>query len=840
MWALRIRRASLLLTSTALIWGSGQSASAQTTNAQTTGARAAGAQITGQQINGAHAMSSRSAAGRSRAGRGMATEGRKSVNPVVRAPVHSTNASADPEAVTVSGARRTVSHNSENVIGQKELAQQVPGQNILKAVGQLPGVSYSSTDPLGIDTWGASVYVRGFFMNQLGITLDGVPLNDQTYATTNGLNIANAWISDDIGRVSVSQGAGAVDVASNTNLGGTMQFFTSDPKDKAGATVSQGFGSYAMKRTYVRVDSGTLNSTGTKFYVAYSRDFEKKYASQSPGFMQQVNGKLVQPIGEDSSMTAFFNWNEAEVYGSLDKSLGSIAAYGWRQELLYPNYALAYSYAEGNYPSGWDNLVSGNYTQLFDAGQSTQDYIGGINFDLALTDRLRWKTTLYAHRDISDTTYSAPGTVSLGTGAPLSEQVWMSGIMREGFNSYFEYKIGNHTINTGAWFENNSNNSGTYYFNEPLLGEGAPLKTTGPYDVYGPAFATGWAYRWSTNTFQYHVMDTWRILPEFTATYGFKSLLQTTAGGDYAYDPTGDYSGLNAPGPTGSMTSAAAFLPAVNLDWRFLKGHELYFDFAENMKPYAASPYASATEPGPWMVQTQAQFNQLKKTLTPERDFTYVLGYRYTGRRMVFGVDGYHSDNYNRLLSGATGIGGADQGATFFNSKHATQWGMDAVLTLMPVKGLSVTNSVSYNHFAYAASIPVCAAADDAGDCTSYGNLRGKKMDGYPSVMYKANLSYTWRGASAYFDVNYYSKRQYSMLNDTHVPAYWLANLGASYHFGKVGFLHDVTASFTVYNLFNAKYIAMMGENGFPTTGDMQSIERGSVREYFGTIKAAY
>lgn len=838
MWMLRPMYISLLLTSSALIFGGDYCARAQSapssSDTDTSAVTPAHHPIRGSMRGARQVHVTTNSNARVTAGR--------------------------PEVLTVSHTRRAISHNSENVLGKQALEQQVPGQNVLKAVGQLPGVSYSSTDPLGIDTWGASVYMRGFFQNQLGVTLDGVPLNDQTYTSINGLNIANAWISDDISRVSVSQGAGSLDLASNTNLGGSMQFFTSDPKEKAGATVSQGFGSYAMKRTYVRVDSGKLNKTGTRFYVAYSRDFEKKYDAVSPDFMQQVNAKLVQPIGEESKMTAFFNWNNAEVYGYMDKSLTELKQFGWRQELLYPNYGAAYKIAANyvnsngnNLPSGWGN-PGDIYTQLYDAGQSTQDYIGGINFDLKLAKNLRWKTTLYAHRDLSNATYSAPGVVSVGTGAPISEQVWMNREMREGFNSFFEYKIANHTINTGAWYENNSSSALTDYFNEPLLGQGAPLSTTGPYTTYGAAFATGWAYKFSTNTFQYHVMDTWRILPNFTATYGFKSMLQTTAGGDYAYATNGaagyssadgnyhyTYSGLTSPGPTGSMTSSAAFLPAVNLDWRFLPGHELYFDFAENMRPYSASPYDSATTPGPWMVQDQATFNANKKTLKPETDFSYVLGYRYTGRHVIAGIDGYHTDVHNRLLSGASGaIVGGSQGATFFNSKRASQWGMDAVLTLIPVKGLSITNSVSYNHFTYAANVPVCAATDDNGNCTSTGNLRGKKTDGYPSVMYKANLSYTWHKASAYLDVNYYSKRQYSMLNDTHVPAYWLANMGASYHFGKVGFLHNVTASFTVYNLFNAKYIAMMGENGFPTSGDYQSVERGAVREYFGTIKAEY
>lgn len=768
------------------------------------------------------------------------------------------------EAVQVTALRRTVSHNAETVVGARELSQQVPGQNILKAVGQLPGVSYSSTDPLGIDSWGTSVYMRGFFQTQLAMTLDGVPLNNQAYTSTNGLNIANAWISDDISRVAVSQGGGALGVPSNTNLGGSMQFFTTDPKEKAGATVSQGFGSYAMKRTYVRIDSGDLNSTGTRFYVAYSRDFEKKYDASTPAFMQQVNTKFVQPVGQESRISAFFNWNEAEVYGYSDKTLGSLATYGWRQEWLAPNYPLAFQYAAGNYPAGWNNLYSGNYTQIYDGGQSTQDFIGGINFDMKLSDHLRWRTVLYAHRDISNATYNAPGTCSPGTSAegtcatdgsdngnyvdgqvPLSEQVWKNRQMREGFTSELEYRIQRHTISTGIWFEHNNYSLGTYYYNEPQLGQGKPLSTTGPYDTYGPAFATGWFYSYHTNTFQYHLQDSWRILDNLTATYGFKSLMQQTGGGNRVWDDTGNYSSINSRGPYGSVTAGEGFLPAVNIDWRFLPGHELYFDFAENMRPFIGNSYANSTDPSIYGVQSQDLFEQLKKHVPPERTFDYVLGYRYTSNFFTAGIDGYHTDDHNRLLLGSSGaIGGASQEATLVNAHRASEWGMDAIATIVPVKGLSITNSVSYNHFAYDSNVDMCWSGAAAPDGTSIadgcGSLKGKKLDGYPSVMYKANATYTYHHASVWLDVNYYSKRPYSIMNDTHVPAYWLANLGSSYDFGKVGPLKGVKISFMVYNLFNSKYISMMGENGFPVMGDYQSLERGPVREFFGTIKASY
>ncbi|MBO1359003.1 TonB-dependent receptor plug domain-containing protein [Acetobacter sacchari] len=784
------------------------------------------------------------------------------------------------EAVAVT-AQRHISHNSEVVVGRAEIEQMVSGSNVLRMLAQVPGVSFSATDALGIDTWGASIYMRGFFMDQLGVTVDGVPLNDQTYTNINGLNVNNAVISDDIDHSSISQGAGAVDLPSNTNLGGTMQFFITPPKDKFGGKVLQGFGSYGMKRTYVRIDSGILNPSGTKFFVDYSRSYEKKYDAPSPAFMQQTDAKLEQPIGERSKMTAFFNWTNAQVWGYADKSLDILNTVGWRTESFYPNYAGAYAAAQWNWacsglsnpgnscassgpitnpltgqplaqrgpnqlPAGWENTNETAGVAYYDAGQASTDYIGGMTFDLALTDRLRWITTLYGHSDTSYATYGDPYVPSL-TGAPLSEQVWQYRQERYGFNSAFEYKIGKHTINTGAWYENNNQWAGQFWYNEPVLGEGSPLKTVGPYTTYGPAFAQNYGFQWNTNTFQYHVMDTWRPLNNLTVLLGFKSMLQTTSGGSNytnqeSYDGTlPTYEGNL---PNGSMTAASAFLPHINVSWHFLPGHELYFDIAENMRPYTVAPTGGSASP--WAISSpsgsgvtnQQLFDSIRRSVRPERDWIYLVGYRYNSRLLTASVDAYHADISHRLISASVGSLNNPQ-TSLLDTRKATMYGMDASATIRPfasgpLRGLSIYNSVSYNHFTYSKNVSIM---DGNGD---YHDLRGAKMTGYPQVMYKANASYSYKRFNVHFDVNYYSKRPFTLINNLYVPAYWLANTGAQYSFGDYWVLKNVTFGFNVYNLFNAKYIAMMGENGFPVSTDYQSMERGSVREYFGTVSTEF
>jgi iron complex outermembrane receptor protein len=92
----------------------------------------------------------------------------------------------------------------------KDLAVLAPATSPLKAIENLPSVNFQSADPFGAYEWATRVSIRGFNQNQLGFTLDGVPLGDATYGNLNGLHISRAIITDNIGATRVTQGAGAL------------------------------------------------------------------------------------------------------------------------------------------------------------------------------------------------------------------------------------------------------------------------------------------------------------------------------------------------------------------------------------------------------------------------------------------------------------------------------------------------------------------------------------------------------------------------------------------------------------------------------------------------------
>ena len=106
------------------------------------------------------------------------------------------------DAITVLGSGRT---RQVSELRESDLTSAAPGSSPLKVLAKLPGVNFQSADPLGAYEWSTKLTVRGFSQNQLGFTLDGVPLGDMSYRNHNGLHISRAIASENIGNVLVSQ-----------------------------------------------------------------------------------------------------------------------------------------------------------------------------------------------------------------------------------------------------------------------------------------------------------------------------------------------------------------------------------------------------------------------------------------------------------------------------------------------------------------------------------------------------------------------------------------------------------------------------------------------------------
>ena len=401
----------------------------------------------------------------------------------------------DEVTVTAEGATRDI-----QTIDQKQLLEATPGTSPIAILGRLPSVSIESADPYGAYEWAVRISVRGFNQNQLGFTLDDIPLGDMSYGNLNGLHISRALIDENLGHATLSQGTGALETASTSNLGGAVQFFSTEPSDKRGFVAQQSFGSFAGSRTFVRYDTGTLPGR-TRLFVDGVYQSSDKWRGLGPirQSYYQFNTKLVQPIGTKGLLTAYADYsNRQEVdYQDDNKVWVNKLGYHWDN---YGNWADSVQAANacngvGNYPTQIASLTADEDpcdAGYYAAGGLRKDFLGYIKYETALTSHLTWKSSIYGHHNngagLWFTPYLATYDSMYQAVSPISERTSEYRIARGGVLSSMSYDAGRNKLEGGIWFEKESFDLARRFYATTMDGPGRSI-----YDTPTFPFFTQWA-----------------------------------------------------------------------------------------------------------------------------------------------------------------------------------------------------------------------------------------------------------------------------------------------------------------------------------------------------------
>ncbi len=732
------------------------------------------------------------------------------------------------DEIVIFGAGET---RQTQILTKEELQQLAPGTSPIKALNKLAGVNFQAADPYGAYEWGVRISVRGFNQGQMGFTLDDVPLGDMFYSSLNGLYISRALIDENLGSAQISQGTGSLDTASTSNLGGTIKFLSSTPADKMGASGAQTLGSDATRRTFVKFDSGILPSDG-KFYIAAARQSQDLWKGNGKQGYDQINLKFEQPI-KNSTLSLFFDYSDRYEMDHQDMTKEWINKLGYNWSNYWPNLQAAIA----NVPAtsdccGVPALGNASVNDPLDAAYYSasgvrRDYLGYASLDTALTDNLEWKSTFYGHSYQGVSTWATPYKATPGqNGAPISERVLAYDTKRLGVLNALDWAIGQHTINTGIWYENNTATQKRLFF--PIYLNG-PLWS--PYDIpdQSTAFLTQWAYQFDTNTVQYHLQDTWQLNDFLTLQGGFKSLFSNTSG-------TPTVNNLGKELAQGSMSVSDGFLPQLGAILKVSPNDEIFTDVSNTMRSFQQGGYGLGISP--WAVGNQAAFQLIQRKIKPETAWTYEAGYRF--RRVLDGdilrsfegaLTGYHVDFSNRLLNispGGSLIEATAGAALLANVGGVTTNGVELGNTFHLFNRLSWYNALSYNSSTYDSNY----SDGDKNIQTS-----GKTVVDSPRILYKTDLTYQSERYFLKLNADYMTTRYFTYTNDQSVSPRWIFNFSAGNSFGKVGPMSNISLNFNIYNMFDEKYISTMGTGGFTASGDNQTLQVGAPRQLFITLK---
>ena len=689
---------------------------------------------------------------------------------------------ADTPTIVVTGAQTRTSVALPGVEMQKIL----PGVSPLKAIETLPGVLYITADPWGYNEQNAQLFIHGFVTNQLGYTMDGLPLGDQSYGNYNGLSPQRAVISENVGRVVVATGAGDLATPSNSNLGGTIETYSSDPLARPGIQAGQTIGSYSTSRTFARVDTGDLGD-GTSAYVAAARQRARAWDFNGIQGGWQVNAKVVH---DDSAgkLTAYFDYNDftqpnedATVFfqPSAGGTATAVQLYTpYTKPFFYPDftgYRTGYLSAPGNSPAAQGS----NYRNYYSDAQRT-DYLGYARYDLHLSQRATLSATGYFHHNDgagvvagplgqSITTaqpYLDPGYATLpancrfggnangvrpaactaltdaqaaASGAALVAATGGSGLItrtteyridRVGGIAALSVELGAHHVELGGWYERNSTTQWRRWYAVPVGDLAASTPYVRPLQVLQPLF-TQYQGEARIEELQLHVQDSWQALDRLLIQAGFKTSAQWADGRFPVQPRAGSLSGLSGGLPQGRINTLRWFLPAVGATFD-VNGHEqLYANAQKNLRQYQAYLAGGG---GPWFTGSQAAFDAFRDQGKPENSWTYEAGLR-TNRSFGDGlalngqVNYYHVDFHDRLLAISTNPGGiAGSGITggtsiLVNVGDVRTDGVDAALTLRFGRTFSLYNAASYNLSKYRSDYSSTASGIGAATNTCIGGF---------------------------------------------------------------------------------------------------------------------
>ncbi|MDF7775098.1 TonB-dependent receptor [Sphingomonas sp. AOB5] len=717
-------------------------------------------------------------------------------------------------------------------LGSEDIGVLAAGTSPLKAIEKLPSVNFQSADPFGNYEWAQRVSIRGFNQNQLGFTLDGIPLGDATYGNVNGLHISRAITSENIGEVRVSQGAGSIGTQATNNLGGTLEFFSSEPKAEFGIRAEGTYGSESTVRGFARLDTGDLGG-GVSAYVSYVYSDMDKWKGTGSQRTQQVNGKFVAPVG-DVRIVGTLAYSDRRENDYQDMSLGMIARLGYDWDNISNDYALAVRIADignnrGDTGAPVSNPAAGTVypspiatidDAYFDAAGLRQDWLASFGVESAAGSDIRFAVKGYYHDNHGQGLWFTPYVPTPGVSAsPISIRTTEYDMDRKGVFASVGTTFGFNDVTVGAWYERNEFRQARRFYG--LFSRSNPGRDS--LHFQSNPFATQWEFEYTTDTFQYYVQD--------KLTFGDLTLNLGSKGFEVRNKANPVVAASLA---SGKIKATDWFQPHAGIAYQITPNAELFGGFTQVTRAFTAS----ATT-GPFAT-TQAGFNALlggATELKPESSDTFELGGRFRAGPFTGSAAGYYVNFRNRILAVTTGAGIVGNPPILQNVGDVRSLGFEATGSLRLPAGFGLFASYSYNESTYRDNVVNTVIVGGVPTAVVIPT-KDKTVVDTPRHLLKGEVSYANQGFTARLGANYMSKRYFTYTNDQSVDGRVIFDATLGYEFDLGGRTVAIQANAT--NLLDKKYVSTIGTNGFGNSGDNQTLMVGAPQQFFVTLKIGY
>jgi iron complex outermembrane receptor protein len=742
--------------------------------------------------------------------------------------------SINPDIV-ITGKRRAIGGGAMNVvelprgasiIGESFIKDQAPGANPFQLLSLAPGINTNSQGSTGLEP--SSISIRGFQSNQLGVSLDGVPINDSgNYAT-----YPQEYVdTENLSQIFVLQGAGDAETPNISATGGVIGMTLRRPSADFHVTLIQSVGSNNFTRSYGRVDTGDKN--GNRAFIAYSHSQADQWRGSGSSKRDHIDAMFEHETssGNIFSIGAYYNRAFSNFYQAVTKA--QVAQFGYDV-----NFAPTFEplpAPDGSTAQNADNSATAG-GQFQRAGYYKLNANPFSNLILTTKAGLRLSDTI--HFDIQPYLWVGHGNGGFGTylsesnsavlGAPrdlngdgdtrdnkLYYGAYSQNQYRPGVVSRLKVTTGAQEIILGLHYER-------AYLREwqqlvPVTPNGVPESYWGG-TRFEPTRADGSRVRFQdqntvTQTIRPFLQDVIRLADDrLLITLGAQLPIVTRDGTNYLPLGLRTSNGLSAPVDT--HTNQSKFIANGGVSYKLTPEHTVFASLAQTFRANDNGPLFS---PGTNIAG-----------LMPESALDAELGYRYTGSILTGSVTLYHIDYHNRqqFLYDVT-----INNTVSKNVGDVRLHGVEAEIGTVPIHNISFYLSGSYNKSELLADLPIGVFGNTA---NSLLPTKGRNLTDVPRMTGAAQLRYDDGSVFALVQVKYTGLRYSTLVNDEQISGFALANLSAGYTLPRDWF-HGakIQASVNVDNLLDRKYYGSInfGTNAATVNG----IPANNASYFFGS-----
>ena len=676
--------------------------------------------------------------------------------------------------------------------------------NSYQALSILPGINTYNHDATGL--FGGGLTIRGFGADQIGFTINGVPVNDSGSYSVFPQEYTD---QENTCTQSVAQGNPDIESPHVGATGGGVTVTSCDPEEKRRFRVSQTLGQLKLSRSYVRVDSGRFANNMVKTFISYSHSQADKWKGAGGAKRDHIDAAFSLDLSPDNRILGSVMYNKAVNNNYQTLSLAQLGTLGY-----YADYSPTFTPGHLTPVRGSAQVETGPlrpqefYKLALNPFENAIVSLSG-SFKIAENTFIKVQPYLWygygtggvqqrAQREfefLNTTTGVRNATVDLnGDGDVLDTIIVANSSVtktnRPGITTEVSHLIGNHQLKVGLWYERAEHKQ-----TGPMVGVDA---NGNPVDqwlrdgrILRPDGSEFNSRNWVTisPSYQLYGSDSFSFMND-------RGLLTL---GVRAPQITRKFSNIgNEGGSTVNFTrnytiekKFSEVLPQIGVRFNLDREQQVFMNVGKNFR----APPNFAFAPTNGNVTITNGVAVLTGDIKAETAINTDIGYRLQNKAVTFSATVFNTDFKDRQ---ATAFDPNTLRSIYTNAGKARTRGIEIEAGTVPINGWSMYGSLTVQKSKVLNDIRASA--------TQVLPTTGKEFALTPTMLAGLSLQYSNGPIYARVKAKRTGRQYATLLNDEEVPSYTTADFDAGYKFSDFMFIKSPLLRLNVSNLGNTKY----------------------------------